>query len=271
MSRVKINIKYFCIISLLLCNLSVTAIAQQKPAKADHNLFSAGFAAGFIGGLYDAWYPYKNLKLYGDFGLGAPAQLDGELIMLHGKIYQTRSTGKTSLVADTGKTPYAVVCFFHTDTVLTPGKSMNKEALYQYLDSVLNNRNGMYAIHVMGNFRYVKTRAFPPVQQKPYLPLAAMLDKQHFFEFRSIHGELVGYKLPALVEGAHISGNHFHFLSDDRDAGGHLIDLVTNDIIIEVETLNSYTMELPQTPDFKNFDFKKDRKEEIKSVENGKK
>jgi len=35
--------------------------------------------------------------------------------------------------------------------------------------------------------------------------------------------------------------------------------------------LGSYTIDLPQTEALRNFDFKKDRKEEIKSVENGKK
>ena len=82
---------------------------------------------------------------------------------------------------------------------------------------------------------------------------------------------MAGYRLPAFMEGAHISGYHFHFLSEDKSAGGHLIDVVTDDITIEVHSLNSYTMDLPQTSDFKNFDFRKDRKEEIKSVENGKK
>jgi acetolactate decarboxylase len=172
---------------------------------------------------------------------------------------------------DTGKTPYAVVCFFHANKVFKPAKQMNKVALFHYLDSVLNKVNGIYAIHISGGFSYVKTRAFPPVGQKPYLPLAAMLDKQHFFEYHSTSGDLVGYKLPGFMEGAHISGYHFHFLSDNKDQGGHLIDVMADNITIEVDVLNSYTIDLPQNDDFKNFDFKKDRKEEIKSVENGKK
>jgi acetolactate decarboxylase len=191
--------------------------------------------------------------------------------MLHGKLYQTQYTGKTTLMNDTGKTPYAVVCFFHAGKVFRPHKQLNKTALFHYLDSVLTSQNRIYAIHIIGSFTYVKTRAFPPVQQKPYLPLAAMLDRQHFFEFHTITGDLVGYRLPAFLEGAHISGYHFHFLSDSKDQGGHLIDAVADDIIIEVDALSSYTVDLPQTTDFKNFDFKKDRKEEIKSVENGKK
>ncbi|MDB5018252.1 MAG: alpha-acetolactate decarboxylase [Mucilaginibacter sp.] len=263
--------RYFYITILFIYTAGFKANAQTKAKDVNDNLFSAGYAAGFIGGLYDAFYPYKKLLQHGDFGLGAPAKLDGELIILNGKMYQTQFTGKTTPMSDTGKTAYAVVCFFHADKTLKPGRVMNKTTLFKYLDSVLDNQNGIYAIHISGRFNYVKTRAFPPVQQKPYLPLAAMLDRQHFFEFHNISGDFVGYKLPAFVEGAHISGYHFHFLSDSKEAGGHMIDLIADDITIEVDTLNSYTMDIPQTTDFKNFDFRKDRKEEIKSVENGKK
>jgi len=245
--------------------------AQQKSATTNDNLYSAGYASAFIGGLYDAWYPYKTLHQHGDFGLGAPAKLDGELIMLNGKLYKTQYTGKTSPVSDADQTPYAVVCFFKAKRSFKPGRQLKKAAIFKYMDSVLTNQNGIYAIHIIGNFKYVKTRAFPPVEQKPYVPLAAMLDRQHFFEFNTIKGDLVGYKLPVFMEGPHISGYHFHFLSADKSSGGHIIDVIADDVTIEVDTLTSYTMELPPTADFNTFDFKKDRKEEIKSVENGKK
>lgn len=264
----KQTFKGLFISAILFFLVDTSAIAQQK--KQD-NLYSAGYASAFIGGLYDAWYPYKNLHQHGDFGLGAPARLDGELIMLDGKLYKTQYTGKTSAINEAGETPYAVVCFFKAKQVFRPGKQLTKAALFKYMDSILTNQNGIYAIHIGGNFKYIKTRAFPPVVQKPYVPLAAMLDRQHFFEFNEIKGDLVGYKIPALMEGAHISGYHFHFLSADKSSGGHIIDVIADDVTIEVDTLNSYTMELPQTADFNNFDFKKDRKEEIKSVENGRK
>jgi acetolactate decarboxylase len=256
---------------LLICSVNFYAAAQEKPVKSAGNLFSAGYASAFIGGLYDAWYPYKKLEQHGDFGIGAPALVDGELMMLNGKLYKTQYTGKTIPVSDTESTPYAVVCFFHADKTFKPGRQLNKAGLFKYLDSVLTNLNGIYAIHISGNFKYVKTRAFQPVEQKPYLPLAAMLDKQHFFEFNTLKGDLIGYKLPVFMEGAHITGYHFHFLSADKASGGHIIDLLADDLTIEIDTLTSYTMELPQTADFNNFDFKTDRKEEIKSVENGKK
>ncbi|MCO5945909.1 acetolactate decarboxylase [Mucilaginibacter flavidus] len=262
-------LKYFFVVILITPGFK--SVAQRKAPVAGGNLYSAGYASAFISGLYDAWYPYKKLHQHGNFGLGAPAKLDGELMMLNGKLFKTEYTGKTVPIDDTGATPYAVVCFFYATKVFKPAGELNKAALFKFMDSVLVNQNGIYAIHVTGKFKYVKTRAFEPVQQKPYVPLAAMLNKQHFFEFRTIKGDMIGYKLPIYMDGAHITGYHFHFLSDDKTSGGHIIDVIGDDVTIEVDMLNSYTMELPPTADFKNFDFKKDRKEEIKSVENGKK
>jgi len=268
---VKPYLRVWALIFFIFNALPSFAQKQDSLLNAGHNLFSAGHAGSFVGGLYHAFYPYKQLEKHGNFGLGAPDKLDGELVMLNGKYYQSRSTGITTQLADTGQTPYATVCFFKADKIFKPGMPLNKAALFKYLDSVLNNPNGMYAIHISGNFKYVKTRAFPPVSGKPYLPLAAMLDRQKFFEFNNIQGDFIGFKLPEFMEGPAISGYHLHFLSANKDKGGHMIDLMTGDVTIEVETLNSFTLKVPQTADFKNYNFKKDNSGDIKSAENGKK
>ena len=268
----KRNYLCFCLLTVLIC-YSFTSVAQQKAKPAnlnDNNLFSAGIASAFIAGLYDAWYPYKQLKQHGDFGLGAPDRVDGELLIFKGNLYKTQYTGKTTQLADTGKTPYAIACFFHPVKVYKHSGTLNKAAFYSYLDSLLTNQNGIYAIHISGKFKLVKARAFPPAD-KPYLPLAELLDKQHFFDHADMQGDLVGFRIPKFMEGPHIAGYHFHFLSADKVFGGHVVDLIAEDITVEVDPLSSFTMDIPQTTDFNNFDFKKDRKEEIKSVENGKK
>jgi len=238
---------------------------------SSNHLFTAGYANAFIGGLYDGFFPYWKLKQHGNFGLGAPDKLDGELLVLNGKIYQTQHTGKTFQVNDKDLTPFAVVNFFHPDKTIKLEKQLNKTALYAYLDSITHNSNGVYAIHLKGSFKYIKTRAFPAVTDKPYTPLAQLLDKQHFFEYKSISGDFVGYNLPSYMEGANITGYHFHFLSADTNSGGHVIDFITDNVTIEIDYLSNFTVDLPQTADFKAFDFNKDRSDEVKSVETGKK
>jgi acetolactate decarboxylase len=252
----------------LACFSVVFNIAFAQKKQYD-NLYSAGYAASFISGLYDVYFPYKQIMQHGDFGLGAPNDLDGELLIFNGVPYQTRYTGKTTVITE-GTAPYAINCYFKADKTLKPGRSLSRAELYKYLDSVTTNLNGMYAIHVKGKFSAVKTRAFPPVE-KPYKPMVAFMDKQVFFDFKDVQGDLVGFKLPAFMSGPFISGYHFHFLSDDKQKGGHIIEFTAQDIVVELDELTSYSMDLPQTEGFRNFDLKTDRKDDIKSVENGKK
>jgi acetolactate decarboxylase len=243
---------------------------HNKSADKPHNhLFTVGVGASLIGGLYDGNYPYGMLKQHGNFGLGAPDKLDGELVVFQGKIYQTQHTGKTFVVDDRQLTPFAMVNFFLPDRKITPGRSMDKASLFVYLDSILTNVNGLYAIHISGKFSYIKTRAFPPVKAHDHTPLAAMLPLQHFFEFNNVKGDLIGYRLPSFMDNTNISGYHFHYLSEQKDAGGHIIDLKADSITIEIDRLESYTIHVPSTSDFEQFDFKMNREEDIKSVERG--
>jgi acetolactate decarboxylase len=262
--------KFYYGLLATLCLCSFNSYAQKKLSQ-QNTLFTVGHASAFIGGLYDAYYPYSKLKQHGDFGLGAPDKLDGELLVLDGKIYQTQHTGKTFEVKDTELTPFSVVNFFHADKSFKTIVSLTKEKLYAYLDSVMPNQNGIYAIRIKGSFKAIKTRAFPPVTKKPYSPLANMLPLQKFFTYDNTSGTLVGYRIPAFMDGPNITGYHFHFLSNDKQRGGHIIDLLTDHITIEIDQMDSFMVDLPQTKEFNNFDFSKDRRDEVKRVENGKK
>ncbi|MBB5397004.1 acetolactate decarboxylase [Mucilaginibacter sp. AK015] len=259
--------KTHALLSVVLC---LAAIFNASAQTKNNTLYTAGHASAFIGGLYDAFYPYTKVLKHGDFGLGAPDKLDGEVLVLDGKIYQTQSTGRTFEVKATELTPFTVVNFFKAQRTVQNDKELTKNDLFLYLDSLLSNKNGIYAIKITGNFNFIKTRAFPPVK-KPYVPLADMLPLQHFFTFENVKGTLVGYRIPAYMDGPNITGYHFHFLSDDKKGGGHIIDLTTGSVTIEIDELDSFMVDIPQTPAFNNFDFKKDRSEEVKRVENGKK
>lgn len=266
--------------TLLVAALAITILSaasfiptpeDDRTDKRPNHLFTVGVGAGLIGGLYDGSYPYGLLKQHGNFGLGAPDKLDGELVVFQGKIYQTQHTGKTFVVDDRQLTPFAMVHFFQRDSKITVGNAMDKGSLLHYLDSVLTNVNGLYAIHISGKFSYIKTRAFPPVKAHEHTPLASMLNLQQFFEFNNVKGDLIGYRLPSFMDNTNISGYHFHFLSAQKDAGGHIIDVKADSLTIEIDKLDSYTIHVPSTNDFEQFDFKKNREEDIKSVERGEK
>jgi len=256
---------------------TIRLFALDKPKKVGQRiqadpvrLYHIGLIDGFLGGLYDGVMSYATLKQHGDFGLGAPDHLDGELTILHGRVYQTQASGHTFEPNDSASTAYAFVHPFKADTTIVLPGSTDKHQLEQALDRLLPTVNGLYAIRLTGQFKRLKTRAFPSVSQKPYAALATMLPRQHVFEYESIAGDVIGYRLPAFVNGVNIPGYHFHFLSLDRAKGGHVLDMETERIVVQVDSLAGYTVDVPKTFDYQRFNFNLDRRADIKQVERGK-
>lgn len=253
---------------IILCLLSSHLFAQTS---IPNHLYTFGHASAFIGGLYDAHISYGQIKPYGNFGLGAPDQLDGEIVIFNNKFYQTQSSGKTFEIRYTEKTPFVIINQFKSDQSIKKTGPLTKDQLFQLLDSVLTKKNGIYAVHVRAKFAFVKTRAFPIITEKPYQPMAQLLSLQKFFNYENVEGDLIGYRLPAYMEGPNITGYHFHFLSDDKTKGGHLIDVILNNMTIEIDELDGFSIFPPSTEAFQKFDLEKDRRNEVKAVELGKK
>ncbi len=253
---------------LLFICLYFQASAQQKEPN---QLFTAGIASGLMGGLFDGFYPVGKLLKKGDFGLGAPDKIDGELLVFKGHAYQTTASGKTVRLPDSHQASFAMVNYYKPVSSVKINGNLSKAELFKLLDSILPQQNKLYAIHINGKFQQIKTRAFPPVEHHPYPTLASMLPLQHFFSFENITGDLVGYRLPVYMDNTNIAGYHFHFLSADEKSGGHIVDLLLSDVTISWQLLTSYTVAIPDTPEFQQFDFHQNRAEDIKAVEKGSK
>jgi acetolactate decarboxylase len=97
---------------------------------------------------------------------------------------------------------------------------------------------------VDGRFEYVKTRSVPR-QRKPYPPLVEVVKDQPTFELHHVSGSLVGFRFPDYAQGLNVSGYHFHFITADRSAGGHVLGcrLVRGDLSIDHE--GDLRLELP--------------------------
>jgi len=240
-----------------------------NPGNSYNTLFQYGVADAFIGGLFEATLPVSELKQHGDFGIGAPGLVDGELIVYNGHAYQTQATGITREMPDTSKTALGFVTFFKADTAFHISAAQNQKEAFDQIGKYLQQNNGIYAIRISGNFSHLKTRAFPPYTQKPYPPLATLINRQKFFEFSNAKGTIVGYKLPHYLNGLSIEGFHFHFLSDSRTQGGHVLDFAGADLLVEVAKIQRFTLSVPQDDDFMNYNFIKKDNPDLEKVEKG--
>ncbi|WPO93114.1 acetolactate decarboxylase [Chryseobacterium sp. HR92] len=238
----------------------------MKPAKYNQ-LYQYGIADAFISGLYKGTLSLEELKSKGDFGLGAPDMLDGELTILDGQIYQTKATGQTITPEDQFKTSLAFVTFFRPDHTFTIEGKVDHQSALQEINKILPGKNSMFAIKIKGKFTHVKTRAFPPVEKEPFPALTSISDKQKIFDFSDIEGTLVGFYLPEYLNGINIKGFHFHFISSDRKSGGHVLDFEGENVKISVAALKRFHLETPESKDFQNFQFEHKSNEALEQLE----
>lgn len=206
-------------------------------------------------GLYDGDVTFAQLAQMGDFGLGTFDGVDGEMVALDGKFYQARINGSVQEVAPTTETPFADVHFFQSTQRLTVTQPLtNFVALQAYLATQLPSQNQPYALKISGTFPSVKIRSVAQ-QQAPYPPLADVIAQQTVFDLSNISGTLVGYFMPDYLTGVTAVGYHFHFISDDRQHGGHLLDLALTSAIVDVDPVEQIKLVIPQTVLFQDADF----------------
>jgi acetolactate decarboxylase len=219
-----------------------------------------------LNGLYDGVTDFNTVKKYGDFGIGTVDRLDGEVIILGGKVYQVKSDGKVYRVKDSTTTPFATVTYFETDTQEKLSSGMTFAQVNSRIDSVIPTQNIFYAIKITGTFSYMKTRSVP-AQQKPYPALADVTKNQPVFEFGETSGTVVGFRTPQFAGSLNVAGYHFHFLNEAKDAGGHILDFTVKDATVYIDETSDFTMFLPNSSDFYNIDLSRDQQAVVTQVE----
>jgi acetolactate decarboxylase len=174
-------------------------------------------------GRYDGVVPITELLRCGDFGLGTLDHLDGELIVLDGRAYQARGDGVVVEVAADRSTPFAIVTPFERDGGFPCPTVGSLSDLDARLDDVLGQENNFLAVRVDGRFAAITLRSVRR-QEPPYRPLIEVLKGQSVWTHAEASGTLVGVRSPAWVGGLNVPGYHWHFLSDNRTVGGHVLD-----------------------------------------------
>ncbi len=241
----------------IVCCLVFWIFSVPVWAANSEVLYQTSTLNALMEGVYDGSISFKELRKHGDFGLGTFNGLDGEMIALDGKFYQVKSNGYAYPVSDSLKTPFSIVKFFRSEKTVYLVRSYNYDQLTRYLDSIILSKNLLYAIKIEGMFDYVKTRSVHK-QVKPYSKFSEVLRSQAVFEFRNIKGTIVGFRTPEYFAGVNAPGYHFHFISEDRRFGGHLLGCETRDIVIYMDNSREFRLVLPDSSDFLKMDLMKE-------------
>ncbi len=198
----------------------------------------------FSNGNFEGNTTFAELAMHGDFGIGTLNDLNGEMIALKGKFYQIPTDGSPRQIGSSEKTPYATVAFFEANKTFQVDGPFTYAQLIARINSTLNNYDAIYAINVHGYFNFAKTRS-PPAQTKPYPTLTEAIKNQTVFALTGVYGTAAGFYFPASMNGVDSTGYHFHLITDDFSAGGHLLECTVSNATVETDQINNYHLQIP--------------------------
>lgn len=245
-----------------------THLPGNTDAAADRDtLYQVSTIDALMQGSFDGTEPVAETLEHGDFGIGTFDGLDGEMIVLDGKVYQARSDGSVSAVAGTATTPFATVTFFDNDFSVKTAGPANVSELGSAISAKLPSQNLIYAIEFHGTFPSVKVRAIPK-QEPPYPTLTEASKEQVVRVYNGTTGTVVGFYTPVLFDGINVPGYHLHYLSDNHKEGGHILDLtVPAGTAVNLDLTDGFAMSLPTNGTFAGVDLSQDLSADLAKVE----
>ena len=211
-------------------------------------LFQYGTMAGIMEGAFSGSITLEELLKHGNFGIGTFDGLDGEMIIVDGKIYKTDYYGNSTIQPTSSTTPFASITTFKAEYKKVDNYTFNN--LVSKVNDYLNP-NYFYAIKITGTFKKIHTRS-PEKQEKPYPPLLKVLESQNIFKYKDSTGVVAGFYSPDCAHGIGVGGLHLHYISNDLKNGGHVFDFEIENAQIEISKPLDYFLKFPQTNEYRN-------------------
>jgi acetolactate decarboxylase len=231
----------------------------------DNTIYLCSPLNALVEGIYEENVSLREIKEHGDFGLGTFNDLDGEMVILDGNVYQVRSDGCVTVVRDDEKTPFAGVVFYRPLSCELFDHEMDYETFTIWINRLLPSPNLLYAIRVDGLFAHVKTRSVP--KQENYRPLVEVTKEQPTFNFTNLEGTLAGFFTPSFMASVSVPGLHLHFLSADLKCGGHLLECRPPRGRIGIQFVNKLELSLPISVDYLTWDFTRDMHKDLNEAD----
>ena len=79
----------------------------------------------------------------------------------------------------------------------------------------------------------------------------------------------MGFRFPDFARGLNVPGFHLHFVTEDRTAGGHVLNLVLEHGELSIDASARFHLELPTDPAFLHADLGHDQGQALEQAERG--
>jgi len=219
-----------------------------------NTLYQISTSSALVEGVYSGSVCSSVLLEHGDFGLGTFEDLDGEMVILDGQIYQIADRVRHR--TDDFLVPFASITHFRAKSSFEIDNVACLKGIELTCDQQRISDNLFYALRLDGLFETIDARAVHPVPRSTRLLDAAKAQLE--FHFKDIEGTLVGFWSPRYSSSFSVPGYHFHFISKDRTKGGHLLDCSARKLKARVQVLLEFHIRLPDSGPFLTTNLSKD-------------
>ena len=147
------------------------------------------------------------------------------------------------------------------------GFEMNDKELEERIESYYDGENLFRSIKIHGDFSHMRVRMIPKsTSDRKFAEVAV---NQPEYSKENVTGTIVGIWTPEIFHGVSLAGYHLHFVSDDLSFGGHVMDFVIKEGIVELGAIDQLDQRFPvQDRDYLFAKFNMDEmKEDIDRVE----
>ena len=253
--------KIFALVIVMAC--------ASSAFSAGDGLFQTALLQSLMQGEYDGVITVKDLKGYGDTGIGTFQGVNGELIMSGGTVYQALWDGSVRVAEDDETVPFANVTFFDADVTREAVTARDISGLKDFMTAVAreHGRNQFYMAKVSGLMPHILVRS-ELEQKEPYKPLNdALKTDQREFTYNDIRGTIVALYCPDYMSGLNSAGWHLHFVSEDGTKGGHVLEVSVKECLLEMDIISEFNMIVPNRKSFNDKELSVNMQAEIEAVE----
>ena len=171
-------------------------------------------------------------------------------------------------MADTDKLAFSTVTKFdHSVKEQTITNVEDIKTLKAKLQPIVDqNKNIFYMFLAHAKFSKMHVRSCYKCA-KPYPTHAETACEQREYHYENEEGQIIAIYCPDYVEGINLPGWHFHFLSDDKTHGGHILGLSADEFTFKMNAIPEFDLVLLTDSDFGKLNLTEDLSESTNAVE----
>lgn len=185
------------------------------------------------------------------FGLGCSAEMNGELTIYQGKVWEA-TAGEAVHALHNHHVPFIQLTDFSPQNSFT-AENIDQDNAEQLLAEQVALDNIFLAVSVEAHFEQLVIRR-PQRATDDKRDIHSVADSQQEYHLTDVKGRLIGFWTPELFGRISVPGFHFHFLDGDAQQSGHVLSYSAKKATVSYEEKSTIEITNPQSQQYKEME-----------------